>query len=61
MPPLPLDVQQSLNKQSGKALRRDFEKQTTIEFRRIKAELIKEFLNHPITKEINLLNQLYLM
>jgi hypothetical protein len=49
---LPPDVQEALNKQVGKALRRDFEKEATIQFKKIKAELINEFLNHPITKEI---------
>jgi hypothetical protein len=49
---LPPDVQEALNKQVGKALRRDFEKEATVQFKKIKAELINEFLNHPITKEI---------
>jgi hypothetical protein len=49
---LPPDVQAALNKQVGKALRRDFEKEATLQFKKIKAELINEFLNHPITKEI---------
>jgi hypothetical protein len=42
---LPPDVQEALNKQVGKALRRDFEKEATIQFKKIKAELINEFLN----------------
>jgi hypothetical protein len=49
---LPPDVQEALNKQVGKALRRDFEKKATLQFKKIKAELITEFLNHPVTQEI---------
>jgi hypothetical protein len=49
---LPPDVQEALNKQVGKALRRDFEKKATLQFKKIKAELIAEFLNHPVTQEI---------
>jgi hypothetical protein len=49
---LPPDVQEALNKQVGKALRRDFEKEATLQFKKIKAELIAEFLNHAVTQEI---------
>ena len=49
---LPPDVQAALNKQVGKALRVDFEKTARTEFIKIKNELITEFLNHPVTKEI---------
>lgn len=49
---LPPDVQAALNKQVGKALRADFEKTARTEFIKIKNELITEFLNHPVTKEI---------
>jgi hypothetical protein len=49
---LPPDVQQALNKQVGKALRIDFEKKAKEDFAIIKNQLINEFLNHPVTKEI---------
>ena len=49
---LPTDVQAALNKQVGKVLRVDFEKTARTEFIKIKNELIAEFLNHPVTKEI---------
>ena len=49
---LSLDVQQALNRQVGKALRIDFEKKIKQDFAVIKSQLINEFLNHPVTKEI---------
>ena len=52
MATLPLDVQQVLNRQVGKALRVDFEKKVKEDFAAIKNQLINEFLNHPVTKEI---------
>jgi len=52
MAKLSLDVQQALNRQVGKALRVDFEKKVKQDFAVIKSQLINEFLNHPVTKEI---------
>jgi len=52
MAKLSLDVQQALNRQVGKALRIDFEKKVKQDFAVIKSQLINEFLNHPVTKEI---------
>jgi len=49
---LPPDVQNALKRQVPKALRRDLEKEAKRKFKRIKAEMIKEFLAHPVTQEI---------
>ena len=49
---LPSDVQNALKRQAPKALRREFEKKAKREFKEIKAEMIKEFLSHPVTQEI---------
>ena len=49
---LPFDVQNALKRQAPKALRREFEKKAKREFKEIKAEMIKEFLSHPVTQEI---------
>jgi hypothetical protein len=49
---LPKYVQELVNKQCGKLLRNDFEKIARMRFEQIKREMIKEFLNHPVTKEI---------
>ncbi len=49
---LPPDVQNALKRQVPKALRRDLEKEAKRKFKRIKAEMIKEFLSHPVTQEI---------
>ena len=49
---LPLDVQNALKRQAPKALRRSFEKEAKRHFKEIKAEMIKEFLSHPVTQEI---------
>ena len=49
---LPSDVQNALKRQAPKALRRDLEKEAKRNFKRIKAEMIKEFLSHPVTQEI---------
>lgn len=50
--PLPKDVQTLLDKQSSKFLRNDFEKIVRFKFEDIKKEMIKDFLSHPVTKEI---------
>tara|TARA_A100001201_G_scaffold91708_1_gene79953 strand:+ start:660 stop:1244 length:585 start_codon:yes stop_codon:yes gene_type:complete len=52
MAKLPLDVQQALQRQAPKELRRDFEKDIKDKFKKIKNELIKEFLADPVTIEI---------
>jgi hypothetical protein len=52
MASLPLDVQNVLNKQLGKVVRRDFESEAKKRFELIKKELINEFLNHPVTLEL---------
>ena len=49
---LPPDVQNALKRQVPKALRRDLEKEAKRKFKRIKVEMIKEFLSHPVTQEI---------
>jgi len=49
---LPADVQKIINSQSPKLLRKEFEMIVRKEFLMIKNQLIQEFLNHPITKEI---------
>ena len=50
--PLPRDVQSLIDKQCGKLLKDNFEKITRSKFEKIKKEMIKEFLDHPVTKEI---------
>lgn len=52
MAKLPLDVQQALQRQAPKELRRNFEKEIKDKFKKIKDELIKEFLSDPVTIEI---------
>lgn len=49
---LPKNVQKAINKQSGKLLKNDFERIVRIRFEKIKTQMIKEFLNHPVTNEI---------
>jgi hypothetical protein len=51
---LPLDVQKILNNQAPKILRKDFEGIATNKFKNIKNQLLLEFNNHIITKEIRL-------
>jgi len=45
-------VQQALQRQAPKELRRNFEKEIKDKFKKIKNELIKEFLSDPVTIEI---------
>ena len=52
MPPLPPDVKNALTRQVPKAVRKDFERETKEKFKRIKQEMIKEFLGHTVTIEI---------
>ena len=52
MAKLPLDVQQALQRQAPKELRRDFEREIKNKFKTIKDELIKEFLSDTVTLEL---------
>lgn len=49
---LPIDIRNSLNKQVAQLFRKEFEKEISEKFLKIKEELIAEFLNHPVTQEI---------
>jgi len=49
---LPRDVQVLLDKQSAVALKNTFEKTITLQFNNIKRQMINEFLDHDVTKEI---------
>lgn len=49
---LPRDVQMVLEKQAPKALRRPFEKDFKKKFLKVKSDMIKEFLSHPVTAEL---------
>lgn len=49
---LPLDVKNALLRQVPKLKRKDIEAQAREKFKKIKAEMIKEFLDNPITQEI---------
>lgn len=49
---IPSDVQKLIARQSPKFLRKSFEDQARERFEKIKAEMIAEFLAHPITQEI---------
>jgi len=49
---LPPDVTAALRQQAPKAMRRGMEREAKKEFNRIKQEMIKEFLDSPITQEI---------
>ena len=51
MAALPLDVQQALKRQAPKALKAPFKKEVDKKFKRIKNEMIKEFLSLPVTQE----------
>ena len=52
MAKLPIDVQNALKRQAPKALRRDLEKEVRKEFKKIKDEMLKEFLTDSVTLEI---------
>jgi hypothetical protein len=52
MPPLPIDVQQALKKQAPRVLKAPFKKEIDKKFKRIKNEMIKEFLQLPVTQEL---------
>lgn len=49
---VPIDVRNALAKQAPRFLRRQFKKETTNKFNKIKSEMIEEFLAHPVTVEI---------
>jgi hypothetical protein len=49
---LPADVQKIIDSQSPKFLRKEFNDIVQDKFNKIKNQLIQEFLNHPITQEI---------
>lgn len=52
MAKLPADVQKIIDSQSPKFLRKEFNDIVQDKFNKIKNQLIQEFLNHPITQEI---------
>ena len=52
MASLPIDVRKALARQTPKVVRRNFEKEVKDKFKKIKAEMIKEFLSDPVTMEI---------
>jgi hypothetical protein len=52
MAALPLDVKNALKRQVPKAVRKDFEREIRDKFKKIKQEMIKEFLSDPVTMEI---------
>lgn len=49
---LPLDVQQALQRQAPRQLKNKFKKEVDKKFKRIKNEMIKEFLQLPVTQEL---------
>jgi len=49
---LPPDVKNALKRQAPKAMRRQMEKEAQDKFKKIKKEMIEEFLSNPITQEI---------
>jgi len=52
MAALPLDVKNALKRQVPKAVKKDFEREIRDKFKKIKQEMIKEFLSDPVTMEI---------
>jgi|TARA_B100000902_G_scaffold384920_1_gene425631 hypothetical protein len=52
MSKIPLDVRQVIQRQAPKQLRKDAEKIIRDKFKKIKQEMIKEFLSDPVTMEI---------
>ena len=52
MAKLPIDVQNALKRQAPKLLRRDFEKETRKQFKKLKNEMIKDFLTDSVTLEL---------
>lgn len=52
MAKLPLDVQQALQRQAPRLLKNNFKKEVDKKFKKIKNEMIKEFLQLPVTQEL---------
>jgi hypothetical protein len=52
MAKLPIDAQNALKRQAPKLLRRDFEKETRKQFKKLKNEMIKDFLTDSVTLEL---------
>jgi hypothetical protein len=52
MASFPRDVATTVNKEVSDTIRRSVEKPIRLAFQRIKSDMIKEFLNHPVTQEI---------
>ena len=52
MAKLPLDVQQALQRQAPRLLKHKFKKEVDKKFKIIKSEMIKEFLQLPVTQEL---------
>ncbi len=48
----PKDIEKKIAKDSAQFLKAEFEKTIIKNFEIIKNQMIKEFLNHPVTKEI---------
>ena len=48
MAKLPIDVQNALKRQVPKVVKKDFEREARKKFNKIKQEMIKEFLSHPL-------------
>lgn len=53
MAKLPIDVQVAIKRQAPKLLKKDFTKEFKEKFDKLKEEMIREFLLHPVTVEIN--------
>lgn len=49
---IPRDVVNKLNKESASTVKNFAEKSLLVTFEKLKTEMIKEFLNHPVTEEI---------
>lgn len=52
MTKLPLDVQQALQRQAPRLLKNKFKKEVDKKFKTIKSEMVKEFLQLPVTQEL---------
>lgn len=49
---IPRDTSSKINRDAADIIRKSVEKSLLSQFEKIKAEMIKEFLNHPVTEEI---------
>ena len=52
MADIPRDISNKINRDAADLIRQSAEKSLLVQFEKIKAEMIKEFLNHPVTQEI---------